>query len=185
MRELTVRIRFTTPCLGNVKDKTRQRFLLPRTQDGTVMFLASWHRANLKFAAQTLNRHQDEVDKILWDVQVDGQALHGRCWTQRFYRKAGSNREHYSVHEAFIAGQVIGINCVVPEKITDEDFWQLMSLAGKYRGLSPFLPCDHGIFEVVSIRLRRRALPVPADDDEDLGLKRGEPERSTQARSSA
>jgi hypothetical protein len=161
MRELTIRIRFTVPCLGNVKLRDGSgRFVLPRTPDEShVMFLASWHNANMRFASELLGRHQDEVQKIGWDIAIDGVVR--RRWERRYYTNP-SGVQRYAKHEAFFAGQTIGLNCAVPRTISDDDLLQLMNLAGQYRGLSPWRPGEYGLFEVVSITGRRRTAP-PAD----------------------
>lgn len=172
MRELTVRIRLTKHCLGNVKSRTKDgSFTLPRSPSGHVTFLASWHHANMRFAAQLLGKHQDEVGKIFWDINVDGLP-HDDCWHRRYYRAAGGKRR-YALHEAFFAGQVVGLNCVVPSTITDDDFWRLMSLSGQYRGLSPWKPGEYGLFEVDGLRPRRRQ----HEQDEKSGgpVKQNEP----------
>lgn len=152
MRELTVRIRFTRPCLGNAKEARRGRFRLVRSPGGAVIFLASWHRSNMELAARILGRHQDEIARIVWDIEVDG-TVDRDGWFQRYYRVG--TRQRYSLHESFRTGQVVGINCAVPPAIGDDDFWQLMQLAGRYRGISPFKPGEYGFFEVVSVRPRR------------------------------
>lgn len=162
MRELTVRICFRSPCLGSVKDRrSAGRFLLPRDPRGNVTFLASWHRANMRFAATLLGRHQDEVSKIVWDTAVDGPSSCGVY--QRYHKRketeedGRARRLRYAIHEAFLPGCVVGINCVVPTPITDDDFWELMRMAGRYKGISPFGGGngEYGFFEVVSIRNRR------------------------------
>lgn len=170
MRELTVRIRFVKHCLGGVKTGQDGRWVFlrnPATQ--AVMFLAAWHRSNLRFAAQLLGRHHGEVTKILWDMNVDGVVLpHG--WFHRYHDTQGGKKgRRYAVHEAFLPGQVVGLNCVVPQGISDDDLWQLMRIAGQYKGISPGKPGEYGQFEVVSIRPRRsapettgpEALPTP------------------------
>jgi len=155
MRELTVRISFTKHCLGSVKSRAKDAsFTLPRSPSGTVTFLASWHHANMRFAAQLLGKHQDEVGKILWDINVDGLPQ-GDGWYRRYYW-ASNGKRRYVVHEAFLAGQVVGLNCVVPSTITDDDFWRLMALSGQYRGLSPWKPGEYGFFGVEGLRPRRR-----------------------------
>lgn len=157
-RELTVRIRFTRHCLGNVKSRERGgRFLLPRNPQGFVTFMASWHRANMRFAAQLLGRHQDEVEKIRWDIAVDGAVLRD-CWYRRYYpakTNSGTRQQRYVTHETFTPGQVVGIHCAVPSAISEEDLWQLMRLAGQYCGLSPCKPGEFGFFEVDAIVPRR------------------------------
>jgi hypothetical protein len=45
----------------------------------------------------------------------------------------------------------------VPNDIDDTDFWTLLQIAGKYKGLSPWQPGKYGHYEVVSVRPRRQA----------------------------
>lgn len=153
MRELTVRIRFTRHSLGNVKSANEGRFLFTRSREGFVLFMPTWHQANLRLAAQVLGRHQDEVEKICWDVRVDG-VVHRDSWYKRFF-KTGSGKSRYALHEAFWPGQVVGLHCVVPAPIGDDDLRRLMQLAGQYRGLSPWKPGEFGLFEVDQILPRR------------------------------
>ena len=170
MRELAIRLRFTKHSLGNVKAKDNSgRFLLPRSNDGPVIFLASWHKANMRFAADLLGRHQDEVGKIHWDISVDGSVLKDK-WHRRYYR-AQNGKRRYSLHEAFFPGQVVGINAVVPARVTDDDFWRLMNLAGRYRGLSPWKPGEYGFFEVDSLLTRRAPPQGPSRESEELGFE--------------
>lgn len=157
MRELTVRIRFTKHSLGNVKIQRTGRFSFARNPStGAVTFLPTWHQSNMRFASQLLGRHHDEVKKILWDINVDG-VLEKNSWFRRYYTVSGTTKQRYVLHEAFNPGQTVGVNCVVPAGISDEDFWELMRIAGQYKGLSPARPEEFGHFEVVSIRPRRRA----------------------------
>jgi hypothetical protein len=165
MRELTVSIRFVLPCLGNVRDGSREgRFLLPRSPSGAVMFLASWHQLNMKLAAKMLGRWHTDVKKILWDVEVDG-ALGADRWYRRYYDNLSGSRRRHVVHEAFLPGQIVGINCVAPPSIPEEDLWALFRLAGKYKGLSPFRPGEYGQFEVESI-VARRVMSRPQQKEE-------------------
>lgn len=165
MRELTVRVRFTTPCLGNVKDRTG-RFLLPRSPDGlSVLFQASWHQSNMALASQLLGRHQDTVRKIMWDVRVDGLPRRSDRW-HRIYYPTKNGRDRYFLHEAFKPGQVIGLNCTVPNAISDEDFWTLVQKAGQYKGLSPLRAGEFGLYDVVGVRPRRS----PETDTQELNL---------------
>ena len=172
MRELAVRLRFTKHSLGNVKAKDNSgRFQLPRSADGPVIFLASWHKANMRFAANLLGRHQDEVGKIHWDISVDGNVRKDR-WYRRYYR-AQNGKRRYSLHEAFFPGEVIGVNAVVPVRIDDNDFWRLMNLAGRYRGLSPWKPGEYGFFEVHSLLTRRAPLGGSRRESEGLDFEEG------------
>lgn len=161
MRELTVRIRFTDASLGNEKDPKTGRFKFQRSPgpDGKILFLATWHQANLKMAADMLGRHQDHIKRIFWDIEIDAE-LRDKCFARCYYRKSPQSRERWSTHESLVRGQVIGINCVVPAEIDDEDFWSLMQIAGKYKGLSPWKPSEHGHYEIVSIRPRRKSQDV-------------------------
>lgn len=168
MRELTIRIRFTTRSLGNVPEPTSLgRLFMPRNVDGGVIFLATWHNANMRFAAKVLGKHQDEVDKIVWDIVVDSSPHEDR-WFKRFYTKTEGGKARFVIHETFVPGQVVGINCVVPNAISDEDMWRLMNLAGQYKGLSPARPFEFGKFEVESIRPRRGAA---GDQEQEESVK--------------
>lgn len=167
MRELTIRLKFTKHSLGNVKSRVRPgAFIFARSPQGNVTFLSSWHSANMRLASQLLGRHQDEVAKIFWDINVDG-AMRADCWYQRYYRSStGKNR--YVLHEAFFPGQTVGINCVVPAVISDDDFWRLMQIAGQYRGLSPWHPSEYGFFSVDTLRPRRK-ITLEADVPVEIG----------------
>ena len=155
MRELTVRIRFLTACLGNQKlNDGSGKFVFQRSPDNNIIFLASWHHSNMRMAAQLLNRFQSDVNDIHWDIHIDGTLKENR-WHKNYYRSAKSNKLRYSLHEAFHENQIVGINCLVPNTIKDEDFWRLMSKAGQYKGLSPWKPGENGFYDVVSIRPRR------------------------------
>lgn len=175
MRELTVRIRFVTPCLGNVKELPSGRYRLPRSPDRKrILFQATWHHTNMALAAQLLGRHQDAVKQILWDVFVDGQPRKYDGWHPIYYTNSGSRTRHV-LYEAFLVGQTIGLNCTVPPSISDEDFWSLMQKAGQYRGLSPHRPEEFGRYEVVGIRPRR----MPQVDTQELNLLPEEAEMKT------
>lgn len=157
MRELSVRLKFVTPCLGNAKQPKSGFYFFQRSHghERKILFLASWHRANMRVASQMLGRYQSAVEQICWDIEIDG-VLRANCMTRHFLPKTASGRTRYSVHEAFFPEQEITINCAVPAEIDDSGFWTLLQLAGKYRGLSPFRPRDYGRYEVVSVCARRR-----------------------------
>ena len=108
----------------------------------------------MKMAAQMMGKHHNAVKKIFWDIEIDGELV-DKCFTRCYYKKTPKGREGWSTHESLIRGQSIGINCVVPYEIDDEDFWTLLQIAGKYKGLSPWQPGTYGHYEVVSIRPRR------------------------------
>ena len=151
MRELSVRIRFTTPCLGKEKQhyrdggKTRYKFVFTRSPRGHVVFLPTWWKAILVRAAELWSRHQDVVKAIRFGCEVDGSPA-----KELFHRYYDATR--FAPHEVFPAGSVIGFTCVVPHEISDEDFERILGMAGKYFGISPARPNEFGFFEVVSVR---------------------------------
>jgi len=169
MRELTVRIRFTSACLGSVKKhvkdevtgKTWPTFFMPRTTDGKIRFESSWWTSSLTFAAKILCRHHRAVEGIYWDVIVDGRPdTNVDNFFKRYFNDKGSNngrsKSRFVKHEAFLPGDVIGVNCIVPETIGDDDFWKLMDLVGRFRGISPYEPRKYGHFTVDTIRPKDR-----------------------------
>lgn len=167
MRELTVRIRFVRPSLGNQKLRDGSgRFVFQRGPSGHILFLASWHHANMHLAAQLLGRHQVEVRDIFWDINIDGRLRHDP-WFRAYYNSGSNGRSRYSQHEAFFPGQVVGVNCIVPAAISQDDFWRLMAKAGQYKGLSPWKPGEFGLYEVLSIRPRR----APMDESEEEAMR--------------
>ena len=168
MRELAVRIKFISACLGNVKrqcyvrGKPRSHYLLPRSPNDRVTFLNTWWQAILKRAAEIHCQHQSEVKHIRFDLEVDGtpralkevveekegksvKTLQGHF--HRYYRD-----DRFVKHEAFMPGTIVGVRCVVPQLISDDDFRRLMELAGKYCGISPGCPGEFGFFSVESIQ---------------------------------
>jgi hypothetical protein len=131
--------------------KTHGRFYFYRNPSGDIAFLPTWHRANMVYAAKVLGRCGDEVRNILWSNEVD-VVLQGNPWYRRYYEDKG--RRRFTIHEAIMPGQTAGFNCVVPDKITDDDLFALLRIVGAYRGISPAKPLIYGQFEVVSIRRR-------------------------------
>ncbi len=149
-----------------MRDRTAKdgRLVFQRTPDERqVMFMASWHQQNMRLAAELLGRHQGSVDKILWDVAVDC-AVTQNCWYKRYYTAINGKRR-YVLHEAFFPNQVVGLNCGVPSNISDDDFLQLMRLAGRFKGISPWGAGDYGRFDVETITPRRG--PAKYHDDRE------------------
>ena len=153
MKELTVRIRFDTPCLGNVKRRANCTgvgepwpvFQLPRMQDGRIRLETSWWRSSLRFAADVLCRHQSSVSQIHLDPGVSGQPS-----AKMFKRFVGGRK--YIKHEAFLDGAFMEISCVVPDTISNDDFEQLMRLVGRFKGISPFqFERQYGLFSVIGV----------------------------------
>lgn len=149
MRQLTITIEFVTHCLGNVK-RADGAFMLPRSPSGAVVFMPSWHQANMRIAAQMLGRHQKQVDQILWSLEAEVRLDDSR-WYRRYYRSGNGKTRRYCLHEAILPGQRVKFRCAVPSDISDADVAELMKLAGEYRGLSPWRPGEWGFFRVVDV----------------------------------
>lgn len=169
MQEVTIRLRFNQPCPGAVRTQEGKNVLHAHQRDpeGRVMFLPSWWSALIRYSAKVLNRHQSEVKKIRWDPVIDGVP---RKWKRYLPTPEGrsSNRPRYALHEAFHPGDVIGVNCVLPRPISTDDMWQLLDIAGSYKGISPYKPNDgYGTFCVVSLHRRRRAVEKPDASSEE------------------
>jgi hypothetical protein len=181
MRELAVRIQFTKHCLGNVKKfhwekgKKRYFFLLPRSPEGRVIFLATWWTAVLIKAAEVLCHFQDDVRSVKFSLEVDGLP---RPVPEEFYRRFYEG-ERFSKHEAFFPGDCIGLTCIVPSTISDENFQRLMTIVGKYYGISPARPNEYGYFTVLSVqpcgprRTLREQLTIT--ENSDVVLIKSEP----------
>ena len=149
MKDYNVQIRFTSPCLGNAKDKESGRFLFARNLTDKILFLSTWHRSNMVMASKLLSSHQDAVKKIHWDTAIDVE-LREKRWHRVYYKNA-VGRERYSVHESIVPGQIATIAFVLPTGFLPDVFVQLMSIAGKYKGLSPWKPGEYGHYEVVDV----------------------------------
>jgi hypothetical protein len=146
-----------------VNGRLRNHFLLLRNPGGHVIFMPTWWQAILAQAAEVFCRHHQEVKKVRFAMEVDGkpkplvektiQDRNGndkKVLSGHFHRYYAEKR--FSKHEAFFPGTVIGVTCVVPASINDDDFYRLMELAGKYCGISPGFPGEFGFFTVESVR---------------------------------
>lgn len=153
MRELMVRLSFTAHCLGNVRKHYRERgkvrhyYVLPRNRDEKVIFMPTWWATTVRRAAEILCKHHKEVEQIRFAMEVEGNP---RPVPEQLYRRYFDN-DKFSKHEAFYPGDVIGVTCVVPDAINDDDFHRLMTYAGKYCGMSPGQPNKFGFYVVESI----------------------------------
>ena len=146
MIEVRARLRFTTPCLGNRRCRRISRFL--QGPDGRVIFLPTWWLSLMLFASKLLHRHQRAVKDIAWDPSIWGSPQEYR----RYYAPG-----RYAIHEAFSPGQIIEVAAVLPDEIPLADFEELLALAGRFRGISPFHQNEEfGRFEVVDVLPRRR-----------------------------
>lgn len=160
MRELTVRLKFTSHCLGNVqhryqstqrgKKKQKVCYLLPRSPDGRLILMPTWWTAILRKASDVFCKHQQRVKDIRFSMEVDGIPS---PWETDAYRRY-FDKDKFAAHEAFYPGSVIGVTCLVPSKISDDDFWKLLDIAGKYYGISPARSGEFGMFTVEGIQRR-------------------------------
>jgi hypothetical protein len=151
MQEVQARLKFNNYCLGNRRDQRISRML--RDPSNKVMFLASWWKSIMVYSAKVLNRYHELAKKIDWDPVVEGRS--------KLYKRYYKPRT-YTVHEAFFPGDVIAVNAVLPPGLTLEDFQRLLTVAGTYRGISPYGHDErYGTFEVISVNPRRRVPVAP------------------------
>lgn len=145
--EVSVRLRFTTPSLGDVRSSSRDH--MRRDVSGKVIYLQAWWRATLKFAAHAISRYHKEVEEIQADPLIDGEPK----VYKRYYSLDG-----YKEHEAFLDGDEITARFLLPNKLSTEEFRQLLEVAGQYAGISPYgFKQNFGRFVVISIDQVRRA----------------------------
>jgi len=130
MQEVRANIKFTTPCLGGIRAEDIDRML--RNDAGQVIFLQAWWKALLSYAAKAANISSAIVNNIRFDPVVDGTIT---TYT-RFY---GANEAtDFKRHEAFNKDQVVGVNAMLPDGISAEQFHELLQIGGRYIGISPY-----------------------------------------------
>ena len=156
MQEVTIRVRFSRECLGSVKRRRRGQvvFCMLRDAHEHVMFLPSWWRNLALYASKVANKCQHLVRRIDWDPIVDGAPRSNWRRIVVSARHDPKGRERYAMHEAFPPGSVIGVNAVLPDGMSIDDFGELMTIIGTYKGVSPFQDSSetYGTFEVLSVR---------------------------------
>ena len=76
-------------------------------------------------------------------------------------------RTRYAVHEAFLPGDVVGINAVLPDGLSIEQFQELLEIVGLTRESlrSSGTTSRYGTFEVLSVRPTVRRMPVQVDEN--------------------
>lgn len=137
-----VKLRFITPCLGNVREEGCDRMI--KDQEGNVVFMQSWWRGCLRYGAKALNRLYKEVDQVQASPIVTG-AL---SLFKRYY-----SSDKFTYHESFAAGDVITVSFCLPDKVNPNAFKELLEVGGKYVGISPYgYRADYGRFAVVSVK---------------------------------
>lgn len=148
MREVSVRLRFDSPCLGNTPAKVdgARYFALPRNLDQQVVFMPSWWSSTLRRAALILNRNQRLAAEVRFALPVAGRPRPVPQQLHKHYHGAS-----YSRHEQFGEGDTIEVQCVVPTGLSDEELRELLETAGKYCGISPSKSNQTGHYRVESI----------------------------------
>lgn len=154
MQEVIIKLRFNRECLGSSKRKrhTQTIFAFDRDPAGRVMFMPSAWLSVMRYAAKLANRHHSVVQKIDWCPLVEGQPRND--WRRTIInRAAAATKTHYAIHEAFPPGATVLVSAVVPEEIPLNEFEDLLSIVGKYKGFSPFNNATehYGTFEVISV----------------------------------
>ena len=143
MIEVVIRLRFITPCLGNVRNKDAPDAMLKDTE-GRILFLPAWWSPFMAYGAKAFSKHQKLVHKIRWDPVVSGADL---GIFRRYY-----NSTDYKEHEAFMPGTEIEVRAMLPSGLELEDCKSIVDIAGRFQGFSPYGHGDrYGHLEVVSI----------------------------------
>jgi hypothetical protein len=151
MRRITLRLQFITPCLGHIRCDDYDRF--ERDATGAVVFMNSWWQKLFDYGAKAFGKHQAIISSVRVHPRIQGQP--GRY--KRYYAPG-----KYTVHEAFVAKQVITISVMLPNGINQKDFRTILNLAGQYRGVSPYgWQNGFGQFEVLE--------EAPQDEDHNDG----------------
>ena len=140
MKEVEVKLQFVTPCLANNRYDDYDRF--NKDKSGNVIMMPTWWKTILEHGANTLCRHQSEVQNIKVHPIIDGMP-------KRYKRYWGNNQ--FKEHEAFLAGDIIGIKVMLPDSVPYADLLKILELAGPYKGISPYRWSEgYGNFIVVS-----------------------------------
>jgi hypothetical protein len=142
--EVTARIQFTRPCLGNVRKPDFDRLL--RDPDGEVIFLATWWRSALSKAAQAINKYHTLVDRLRPALPVRGPVSHIKRWY-------GNGEGAFKVHEGFDAGATVTVQFLLPSGMTLDQFTELLETVGLYVGISPYgwKTGTYGQFKVLEV----------------------------------
>jgi hypothetical protein len=127
MREILVRLRFLTPCLGHLRAHDCDRF--ERDADDNVIFMNTWWRQLFDYGAKAVGKHQRDVQSVRVHPVVAGDV-------SKFKRYYGPNK--YKLHEAFKIGSEISVRIMLPDSLPVDDFLIILEKAGGYRGISPY-----------------------------------------------
>jgi len=138
MYEVCLKLRFETPSLGSKRgEKEGDPDQMIRGPDGNVTFSQTWWRTIVCQGAKCYGKHQERVRSILWGSSVDGTT---KMFTRYYLLRdsQGRSQKLCKEHEAFLAGEIIGVKAMLPDDIPIEDFKDIMAVAGQYFGISPF-----------------------------------------------
>lgn len=156
--EVTARITFTRPCLGNVRRPDYDR--MPRDSTGEVIFMATWWRAAFAKAAKAINRFYSLVDRIHPALQVHGEVTRYERWYN------GGKRS--TIHECFGVGTTVEVSFLIPSEMRLEDFAELLEATGLYIGVSPYgWREQYGLFRVLSLAPTRRQSNIRLEEGDN------------------
>jgi len=141
--EITATIKFSRPCLGNVRRPDYDR--MQRDQEGNVIFLQSWWRSALAQAAKALSRHYKYIDMIHPGLTVVGKLTKIKRWY---------GQRRYKVHEGFDVGTVVQVSFLLPPELSQAEFSELLVTTGEYIGISPYgwQSGMYGHFKLMGVR---------------------------------
>lgn len=127
MKEVELKLRFITPCLGHIRCNDYDRF--EHNEDGYVIFMQSWWRNLLGYGAKAFGKHQRLMNDVRFHPIVEDKP-------NRYRRYYGPGQ--FKAHEAYLKDQVITVRAMLPDGIDEDDFRKIMDLAGSYCGISPY-----------------------------------------------
>jgi len=131
-----LQLEFSEPCLGNERFPDPLPNKMLRSGDGDVVFLQAWWRTLIMNAADSFGKHQTKCRDIRWSPEVKGAVTIVRRYYSVRTRKGVLKR--YKEHESFDRGSIIEVQALVPDDIPVSDFEEMLNLAGKFFGISPF-----------------------------------------------
>jgi len=151
--EVTATIKFSRPCLGNVRRPDYDR--MQRDQEGNVIFLQSWWRAAFAQAAKATSRYYKFVDLIHPGLTVEGAVSRIKRWY---------GQRKYKVHEGFDVGAVVRVSFLLPPTLSIDEFTDLLETTGKYIGISAYGWRDkYGLFKVLEVAPTGRSATIRSE----------------------
>jgi len=143
VKEITVDIRFISPCLGATRDPDDEGPVRFDKVGGDVMFPPSAWRKVLEKAAAGIGM----PTAFVADIRID----------PRVYRKPGTYRRYYTqdeytIHEAYLPGECISLCVLLPDNVSEDLLLRLLDNVGRFWGMSPYGWKRHGFgrFEILS-----------------------------------